>query len=62
MIISFSLAGAIAIIGAPGFLLAIAVGVNWMAVGFQEMYAGTHPNEHVEIDYLPLVPDAWHNR
>ncbi|HKY55183.1 MAG TPA: RHS repeat-associated core domain-containing protein, partial [Anaerolineales bacterium] len=62
MLLSFSLAGPIAIIGAPGFLLVIAIGVNWMAVGYQEMYAGLHPDKHYEIDYLPLVPDAWHNR
>jgi len=57
------------IIGAPLWAAvipaAIFVGVafldlNWAIAGVQEIYAGTHPNEHVEIDYLPLVPDSWH--
>jgi RHS repeat-associated protein len=35
------------------------VGVNWLLVGIQEINAGLNPGEHHEIDYLPLVPDAW---
>jgi RHS repeat-associated protein len=65
LVASFS-AGPIFLISAPFFLAGIAVGVNWIGVGVQEINAGSHPDEHHEIDYLPLVhfffPDALRNR
>jgi hypothetical protein len=51
--------GPVGLIAAPIFLFTALVGINWVLVGIQEINVGLHPDEHVEIDYLPLVPDTW---
>jgi len=47
------------VIPAAIFVGVALVGVNWAVVGIQEINAGLHPDEHHEVDYLPLIPDAW---
>jgi hypothetical protein len=51
--------GPVGLIAAPIFVFTALVGINWALVGIQEINVGLHPDEHHEVDYLPLVPDAW---